>query len=156
MSCKPDCDCKGTSGDPSYIPTSTPPGGRGVPLCWGVAGAEASVAAGATATLTITVANYSWLKPRQLRLMAQDPAVATAIQNSAVLVTVNSVTGIGRQVIGSAGINGGALDAYADRSLSFGRDISPITSANSILVSVTNNGPAAMRIAVAIEGEAQQ
>jgi hypothetical protein len=115
------------------------------------------VASGATVVLTITVANYAWLKPRSLRMMVADPAVATAVENPGALVNVDTITGLGRQVIGSAaGVNAGALDAYADRSLVFGRDISPITASNNITVTVTNNGPATLRVSVAIEGEAQQ
>lgn len=160
MHCKPGCDCAGNGGPgsgTSIVPSSAPPAGRGVPLCWGIAGATASVASGATVVLTITVANYAWLKPRSLRMMVADPAVATAVENPGALVNVDTITGLGRQVIGSAaGVNAGALDAYADRSLVFGRDISPITASNNITVTVTNNGPATLRVSVAIEGEAQQ
>ncbi len=152
--CSPGCQCNGNgngNGNGTYVPTSTPPGGRGVPLCWGIAGASATV------DLVITVRNYAWLKPRVLRMMVTDPAVATDVHNTAVLVNVDTITGLGRQVIGSAaGVNAGAIDAYADRSLQFGRDISPITSSNDIVVRVTNNGTAPLIIATAIEGEAQQ
>jgi len=159
--CNAGCDCNGNGGPNGggspYVPSSAPPGGRGVPLCWGIAGATAVVAAGATVALTITVANYAWLKPRALRMMVADPAAATDVNNAAALVNVDAITGLGRQVLGSAaGVNAGALDAYAERSLQFGRDISPITASNSIVVTVTNNGPAPLRISTAIEGEAQQ
>lgn len=159
--CAPGCGCGNGNGNggsgTAYQPSSTPPGGRGVPLCWGVAGATATVNAGATVALTITVANYAWLRPRNLRMMVADPAAATDVNNPAALVNVDTITGLGRQVLGSAaGVNAGALDAYADRSLVFGRDISPITASNSIVVTVTNNGPAPLRISTAIEGEAQQ
>lgn len=162
--CSPGCGCGNGNGNGGpngsagpYTPVSTPPGGRGVPLCWGIAGATAEVAAGASVDLTITVANYAWLRPRSLRMMVADPAAATDVHNAAALVNVDTITGLGRQVLGSAaGVNAGAIDAYADRSLVFGRDISPITSSNSIVVRVTNNGPATLRISTAIEGEAQQ
>ncbi len=160
--CQPNCGC-GNGGGKSVHPNGgsstsmAPPMGRGVPLCWGIAGAEATVAAGATIDLTIIVKNYAWLQPRSLRMMVGDPLVATDVHNAAVQVTVESITGLGRQVIGStAGVNAGALDAYADRSLVFGRDISPITSSNEIVVKVTNNSPNSLRVATAIEGEAQQ
>ena len=159
--CQPGCGCgngNGNGNGGSGVQTATaPPVGRGVPLCWGIAGAEATVAAGATIPLTIIVKNYAWLQPRSLRMMVADPAAATDVANAAVLVTVKSITGLGRQVIGStAGVNAGALDAYADRSLVFGRDISPITSSNEIVVEVTNNSAVPLRVACAIEGEAQQ
>ncbi len=160
--CNPGCGCGNGNGNGNgsglpYQPSSTPPGGRGVPLCWGVAGAHAVVPAGNTVQLTITVANYAWLRPRALRMMVADPANATDVNNAAVLVNVDTITGLGRQVLGSAaGVNAGALDAYAERSLVFGRDISPITASNSIVVTVTNNGPAPLHVATAIEGEAQQ
>ena len=163
--CQPGCGCgngngNGGGGGGGYGGTSTssaPPIGKGVPLCWGIAGAEATVPGGATVDLTIIVKNYAWLQPRSLRMMVADPAVATDVHNAAVLVSVDSITGLGRQVIGStAGVNAGALDAYADRSLVFGRDISPITSSNEIVVRVTNNSAVPLRIATAIEGEAQQ
>ena len=161
--CAPGCGCGNGNGNGNggsgmnYQPSSTPPGGRGVPLCWGIAGATAEITTGATVALTITVANYAWLRPRSLRMMVADPAAATDVHNAAALCNVDTITGLGRQVIGSAaGVNAGAIDAYADRSLVFGRDISPITSSNSIVVTVTNNGPATLRVSVAIEGEAQQ
>ncbi len=158
--CSPGCGCgngNGNGGPGSGMTFDQVTRGRGVPLCWGVAGATAVVAAGVTAPLTITVANYSWLQPRNLRMMVADPLVATDVNNVAALVNVDSITGLGRQVLGSAaGVNAGALDAYADRSLVFGKDISPITAANSIVVTVTNNSAASLRISVAIEGEAQQ
>ena len=158
--CAPGCACgngNGYSGNGGTSTSLAPPQGRGVPLCWGIAGAEATVPAGDTVPLTIIVKNYAWLQPRSLRMMVADPAVATDIHNAAVMVTVKSITGLGRQVIGStAGVNAGALDAYADRSLVFGRDISPITSSNEIVVEVTNNSAVPLRIATAIEGEAQQ
>lgn len=160
--CAPGCACgngngNGYSGNGGTSTSLAPPQGRGVPLCWGIAGDEATVGAGLTADLTIIVKNYAWLQPRSLRMMVADPAAATDINNAAVMVTVDSITGLGRQVIGStAGVNAGALDAYADRSLVFGRDISPITSSNEIVVKVTNNSAVPLRIATAIEGEAQQ
>lgn len=158
--CSPGCGCgngNGNGNGGSAIQSSTPPTGRGVPLCWGIAGATATIGAGSTVSLTITVANYAWLKPRALRLMVADPAAATDVNNPAALCNVDTITGLGRQVIGSAaGVNAGALDAYADRSLVFGADISPITASNSIVVTVTNNGPAPLRVSAAIEGEAQQ
>jgi hypothetical protein len=160
--CQPGCGCgngngNGGNGGSTISHLNTPPTGKGVPLCWGIAGAEALVAPGATIPLTIIVKNYAWLQPRNLRMMVADPAAATDVHNAAVLVTVKSITGLGRQVIGStAGVNAGALDAYADRSLVFGRDISPITSSNEIVVEVTNNSAVSLRVATAIEGEAQQ
>jgi hypothetical protein len=72
-------------------------------------------------------------------------------------VTVNSVTGVGRSAIGSAtGVNGGAIDSYAERGLYFGRNIPALTSANTITVSVTNNAAVPLRIAAFVEGEALQ
>lgn len=162
MHCSPGCDCgngngNGGSGIGGYQPTSTPPGGRGVPLCWGIAGATGVAAPGVPLPLTITVANYAWLRPRRLVMTVADPAAATDVGNPGALVNVDTITGLGRQVIGSAaGINAGAIDAYAERSLTFGRDISPITSSNSIVVTVTNNGVAPLRVSTTIEGEAQQ
>jgi hypothetical protein len=159
--CQPGCGCGNGNGNggsgTSVQPSMSPPTGRGVPLCWGIAGATVVIAAGATLPLTITVANYAWLKPRSLRMMIADPVAATDVANAAALCNVDTITGLGRQVIGSAaGVNAGALDAYADRSLVFGSDISPITASNSIVVTVTNNSAASLRVSVAIEGEAQQ
>lgn len=157
--CEPGCGCGNGNGNGpgSGMTYDEATRGRGVPLCWGVAGASASVPAGGTVALTVTVANYSWLKPRSLRMMVADPLVASDVNNAAALVNVDTIAGLGRQVLGSAaGVNAGALDAYADRSLVFGKDISPITAANTIVVTVTNNGVAALRVSVAIEGEAQQ
>jgi hypothetical protein len=131
-----------------------PAAGEGVGVCFGVAGAENTVAAGGTATLTISIQNYSWLRPRVLRVAAIDPATG---QNFAAAVTVNSVTGVGRSALGSAnGVNGGALDSYAERGLYFGRNIPALTSANQISVSVTNNSANALRIGAFVEGEALQ
>ena len=160
--CQPGCGCgngngNGGGGGSSIQHSNSPPVGKGVPLCWGIAGAEATVGAGLSVDLVIIVKNYAWLQPRSLRMMVADPAAATDVHNAAVLVSVDSITGLGRQVIGStAGVNAGALDAYADRSLVFGRDISPITSSNEIVVRVTNNSAVPLRVATAIEGEAQQ
>lgn len=158
--CNPGCGCGNGNGGPnggSGMTYDQATKGRGVPLCWGIAGATAVVAAAASANLTVTVANYSWLRPRSLRMMIADPLVATDVHNVAALVNVDTITGLGRQVLGSAGgVNAGALDAYADRSLVFGSDITPITSSNNIVVAVTNNSAASLRISVAIEGEAQQ
>ena len=158
--CNPGCGCgkgNGNGGPSSGMTYDQATRGRGVPLCWGIAGASILVAAGAPGVLTVTVANYSWLKPRSLRMMVADPLVASDVHNVAALVNVDSITGLGRQVIGSAaGVNAGALDAYADRSLVFGSDITPITSSNNIVVNVTNNHAAQVRVSVAIEGEAQQ
>jgi hypothetical protein len=131
-----------------------PAAGEGVAACFGIAGAELLVAAAGTATLSISISNYSWLRPRVLRVAAVDPATG---QNFAAAVTVNSVTGVGRSAIGSAaGVNGGAIDSYAERGLYFGRNIPALTSANTITVSVTNNAAVALRIAAFVEGEALQ
>ncbi len=112
------------------------------------------MAPGGTATLTITIGNYSWLRPRVLRIAAIDPATG---QNYAAAVTVNSVTGVGRSALGStAGVNGGAIDSYAERGLYFGRNIPALTSANSIAVSVTSNAAVPLRVAAFVEGEALQ
>jgi hypothetical protein len=157
--CQPGCECGNGNGlgGPNYQPSASPPGGRGVPLCWGIAGASIVVAAATPGVLTITVANYAWLRPRRLVMTAADPLVASDVHNVAALVNVDAITGLGRQVLGSAaGVNAGAIDAYAERALSFGRDISPITSSNNIVVNVTNNHVAALRISATIEGEAQQ
>jgi len=161
MNCSPGCDCGNGNGNggsgTNYQPSSTPPGGRGVPLCWGIAGASVVVAAGAPGVLTITVANYAWLRPRRLVMTCADSDSASDVNNVAALVNVDTITGLGRQVLGSAaGVNAGALDAYAERALTFGRDISPITSSNSIVVGVTNNHVADVRVSATIEGEAQQ
>jgi hypothetical protein len=156
--CAPDCDCN------TIPPTITHPDGRstrlqpaageGVAACFGIAGAELLVDDGATATLAISITNYSWLRPRVLRVAAVDPASGT---NYAAAVTVNSVTGVGRSAIGSAtGVNGGAIDSYAERGLYFGRNIPALTSANTITVSVTNNAAVPLRIAAFVEGEALQ
>ena len=76
--------------------------------------------------------------------------------NIARLITLTGVTGLGRLVLGSATVNGGLIDAYADRGLMFGKDISPITSANTIVVTGVMNGPGNTRVAAGIEGLAGQ
>ncbi len=107
--------------------------------------------------MVITLANYAWIKPRRLVLTVADEAVATATPNQPINCTVVSVTILGRNMIGSAaGINGGAIDAYAQRALTFGDDMPAITASNNITVVVVNNGPAAVNMGVTIEGRAQQ
>lgn len=162
-SCGPACDCD--AGDVTVrMPDGTavrvdPASGTGLRLCWGIAGAEASVAAGGAISLTITLTTYSWLRPRVLRCSAATAAgVANdpLANNVAVLIQFTSITALGRNVIGSANVGGAFLDVYADRGLMFGKDISPITASSSIVVAGTNNSATTSRIAVAVEGFAGQ
>lgn len=161
--CQPDCDCK--VGDLQVtMPDGTrarvdPASGTGLRLCWGVSGAEASVAAAGVIGLTITLVNYSWLRPRVLRISsatavgaANDPNAT----NTAPLIQFSSIASLGRNVLGSATVGGAFLDVYADRGLMFGKDISPITSSNTITLAGTNNSGTTSRIAVAVEGVAAQ
>lgn len=144
-----------------------PRSGTGQNLCWGAAGGEAAatlggvpaaIGAGATGFITIAVQNYSWLKPRKLTISANDPALATGLGAGAVsAVRVVSVSAVGRQILGSAqGISAQAIAADSQNALTFGRDISPISSSNTIVVEVVNNSAVALRIAADVEGEASQ
>lgn len=160
--CAPNCQCGSqpptiTTPDGSRVPVQMAPG-SGKNLCWGIAGGEILDLAPATnGTITIVVGNYSWLKPRKLTITARSLAAGELDFNPARFVTVVNVQGVGRQVIGSvAGVNGGAIDAYADNALRFGADVPPITSSNAIQVVVSHNYPTNLEIAAQIEGEAQQ
>ena len=175
MSCQPGCGCTNGGPGPAVIDPNTgiqtlvqPRSGTGQNLCWGAAGGEASptlggtpgtIAAGASGFITISVTNYSWLKPRKLTLSAMDPAATVGNMNAGAIsaVRVTQVTAVGRQILGSAqGISGQAIAADSQNALTFGRDISPISSSNTIVVHVTNNGAIALRISADIEGEASQ
>ena len=173
MSCQPSCGCTPGGNGPSVpgpggtMTAVQPRSGTGVNLCWGAAGGEASatlggvaapIASGATGFITIAVTNYSWLKPRKLTVSANDPALATGLSAGAIsAVRVVSVTAVGRQILGSAqGISGQAIAADSQNALTFGRDISPISSSNTIVVQVVNNSAVALRISADVEGEASQ
>ena len=172
MSCQPGCGCTPTGGPHVPGPNGSsvmvqPRSGTGQNLCWGAAGGEAAatlggvpapIAAGATGFITINVTNYSWLKPRKLTISANDPALAVGLGAGAVsAIRVDSVTAVGRQILGSAqGISAQAIAADSQNALTFGRDISPISSSNNIVVQVTNNSAVALRIAADVEGEASQ
>jgi len=172
MSCQPDCGCTPNGGPyvpgPTGVPISVQPrSGTGQNLCWGAAGGEASstlggtpgpIAAGGVGFITVSVSNYSWLKPRKLTVSAVNPALATGLSAGAIsAVRVNSVSAVGRQILGSAqGISGQAIAADSQNALTFGKDISPISSSNTIIVQVTNLSAVALRISADVEGEASQ
>ena len=156
--CAPSCGCEGSTtydanGNPVY--SSAPPISR-TPVCWAAAGASAVVGAGATVPLTIAIANYSSLQPRKLTVQVADPANA-GTDDVAALVNVDSVFTLGRNILGSAaGINAQAISSDADNGLVFGGSLPPITAANTIVVTVTNNGGVPLRISTVVEGSAYQ
>ena len=170
--CGPTCGCPSTPNPQVPGPNGSaisvqPRSGTGQNLCWGAAGGEAAptlggtpapIAAGATGFITISVQNYSWLKPRKLTISAHDPALAALLDAGAVsAVRVLTVAAVGRQILGSAqGISGQSIAADSQNALTFGADISPISSSNTIVVSVRNDSAVALRIQADVEGEASQ
>lgn len=159
--CAPSCGCKDVppvirhpNGNGSSIPLQPAPG-TGQGLCWGVAGAQVlGLAPGSPVDLDITVEQYSWLRARKLTITAVDPATGTPQES---LVRVNTVSAVGRQVIGSnAGISGQAIASRSDNALMFGADVPAITSSNRIRVNVTNNAAVPINVSADVEGVAAQ
>lgn len=165
--CPSTCECKegtpfivtpGPDGQPSTVRVQPAPGdGRG--LCNGVAGNFVDLEAGATLVITITVDQYSWLRPQYMTINALDLAAAagTASADFTPGIRVLSVQAVGRQVIGSStGISGQSIAAASDNALHFGRDIPPVTSANGIAVTVRNDTLTDLRVNADVEGLASQ
>lgn len=140
-------------GGSSYNPTASH-GPKANPACFGAIGAEASVAAAASATLQLQPTQYSRFKPTVIRGSAVDTAVATAVPNSGGAVTIDDLSVLGQTLIGSADIGFAAIDAYAQRGLQIGGDAPAMTASNTLNCTVTNNHAAAQRIAVFANGRA--
>lgn len=157
--CPQQCQCRSvpptvTTPQPdgsSVVTAVQPAGGSGLGLCWAAAGGQALVPAGATIPIPITVANYSWLRPRHMNMSSSDALLPES--NPTRFLRVLEVTGLGRNVIGSvAGIAGASIDAYADNPLQFGRNVASISSSNAITVLVRNDGPNDLLVSPTIEG----
>lgn len=161
--CPQTCECKTGMGE-ALTPDGTtarfqPSPGSGKGLCNGVAGNFADIAAGATVTISITVRRYSWLKPQYLTLNATDLAAAAGTPPGDFTrgLRVLSVQSVGREVIGSVeGISGASIAADSENALAFGRDIDPVTSSNTIDVTVRNDTNTDLRVNTDVEGLASQ
>ncbi len=156
--CSPGCDCNVTPGGQDFIPTGSG-APRNIPLCWAAAGNETvALAAGATATISVTIANYVKMRPRKLTISARDDTAALGAREAVGQIRVLSVSALGRNILGSAaGISGSSIAAVNDNALMFGGSIPAIDNGNTIDIVVRNDDAAlALDVQVDVEGAAIQ